>query len=265
MTITFDEFIFDRRWRRRALIAAIIWFSGCLLYGTPATLFAALLRTLTPALQLQNVAGSFWNGTAAQVFWQQNDQVIALGSVEWHLRPWSLLWLHPSAHIVANYGEQFFDARVQLSPLGTLTLDKTSGALPASILSYWAPLPARGQIAFKLDRVEIARAQLRVLQGALYWQQAQWQWNSHWLALGDYRCELQMPTAQQIRCALQGQGKLSIDGDVNVNVSERSWALQTRIKIEPTLPEDFRQGLQVMLAAQPDAQGQLVVKRSGRW
>lgn len=275
MTAIKADFFLDRRWRKRALIAAIFWFLLCLFYGAPATLVAALLRSVAPQLQLQNVSGSFWNGNAAQAFWlqngsAQNNQVIALGSIEWHLQPLSLLWLHPSVHIITNYGEQFIDARVRISPLGNLTLMKTSAALPAALLSSWMPIPARGQIAVKLDRAELsgvnsARTQVNVLQGALYWQQAQWQWNSHWLALGDYRCELTMPTPQQVHCGVQGQGALAINGAVDVNTGERSWSTQLQFKAESSLPDDFRQGLQLMLAAQPDAQGNVAVKRNGHW
>lgn len=265
------NFLSDRRWRKRALTVSIVWFLLCLLYGAPATLFEALLRKLVPQLQLQNVSGSFWNGNAAQALWlQKNNQTIALGTLEWHLQPWSLLWLHPSARVATNYGEQFIDTRLRISPLGNLTLSETNAALPAALLSNWAPIPARGQIALKLDRAELsrvklARAQISALQGTLYWQQAQWQWNTKWLLLGDYRCELTMSAAQHVHCALQGQGALMLDGSVDVDTKARNWSLQLQGKAEAPLPEDFRQGLQLMLAAQPDAQGKFSVKRNGKW
>lgn len=260
----------DRRWRKRAAIAATIWFFVCLLYGAPAALMAILLRGAAPQLQLQNVSGSFWNGRAAQAFWsqngeQQNNRTFALGSIEWHLQPWSLLWLHPSAHIATNYGEQFIDAKLRISPLGHVRLTQTSAAVPAALLSNFAPLPARGQIGVKLDQAEIARTQLIDLRGSLYWQQAQWQWNSHWLALGDYRCELTMPAEQKIHCAVQGQGTLAVDGAVDVDTKARAWSMQLQMQTATSLPDDFRQGMQLMLGAQPDAQGKFEVKRSGHW
>lgn len=264
------DFTLDRRGRRRAVIAASLWFLACVLYGAPATLFQSMLRQFLPQLQLQNVSGSFWNGSAAQAFWlqgagPQDNRVIALGNFEWHLQPWSLLWLHPSARVSATYGDQFIDSRLRVSPLGRVTLTQTSAALPAALISNWAPVQTRGQIALKLERAEFSRTQINALQGTLYWQQSQWQWNSHWLALGDYRCELTLPAAQQMRCALQGKGALALDGVVDVNLQERNWALQLQAKMEPTLPEDFRQGVQMLLAAQPDAQGKYSVKRDGRW
>jgi hypothetical protein len=264
------NFLFNRRWRKKALVISMIWFVGCLLYSAPATLLETVMRKCVPQLQLHNVAGSLWNGSAAQAFWllnegQQNNQVIALGSLEWHLQPWSLLWLHPAVHVVMNYGEQFVDARARVSPLGRLTLTQTSAALPAALLSNWVPLTARGQIALKLERAELSRAQIHTLQGVLYWQQAQWQWNSHWLALGDYRCELSVSAELPVHCAVQGQGALAIDGAVDVDTKARTWAMQMQMQAATSLPEDFRQSMQVMLAAQPDAQGKLAVKRNGRW
>jgi hypothetical protein len=258
-------FVFNRRWRKHAIIASIVWFLGCVLYGAPATLFDSLLRKFVPQLQLQNVSGSFWNGSAAQSFWTQGNQVIALGSFEWHLRPWSLLWLHPFADIATSYGEQFIDAHLRVSPLGRLTLTQTNAALPAALISNWAPIGARGQIALKLERAELSGTQINALQGQLYWQRAQWQWNTHWLALGDYRCELTLPAAQKIHCVLQGQGSLALDGVIDVDTKERNWSTQLQVKAESSLPEDFRQSLQLMLAAQPDAQGKFSVQRNGRW
>lgn len=264
-------FVFDRRWRRRAIVASALWFFACVFYGAPATLFESMLRKFVPQLQLQNVSGSFWNGNAAQAFWSQGkagangDQVIALGSFEWHLQPWSLLWLHPTARVSTNYGEQFFDTRLRLSPLGRVTLTQTSAALPAALISNWAPIGARGQFALKLERAALSRSQIDELQGTLYWQQAQWQWNSRWLTLGDYRCELSVPAVKKVNCALQGQGALAIDGAIAVDLQERNWSTQLQVKIDASLPEDFRQGAQLMLAAQPDAQGKYAVNRNGRW
>ncbi len=259
------------RWWHALLVSAGVWFLACVLYGAPAALLDIVMRRFVPQLQLQNVSGSLWNGAAAQAFWvqgepgQANAQVYALGSVEWHIQPWSLLWLHPAARIATHYGEQFVDAQVRVSPLGRLTLKQTSAALPAALLSNWVPVTARGLLALKLDRAEVARGQWRALQGTLYWQQAQWQWDTRWLGLGDYRCDLSVPKVPQVRCALQGQGALALDGTVDIDAGARTWAVQLQATPAPSLPENFRQSLQVMLAAQPDAQGKFAVTRNGRW
>src|SRR5687767_6990908 len=93
---------FNPRWRRWAIVAAVLWFLTCLLWTAPAALFALIAQRAAP-LQLDAVAGSFWRGRAGQAYVLVPNGRVALGSVTWRLKPWSLLWLHPSAHITADY------------------------------------------------------------------------------------------------------------------------------------------------------------------
>jgi hypothetical protein len=259
------------RIQRRVIAAAAIWFVVCLIWTAPASLFALLLKPIVPQLQLQNISGGFWHGAAGQAIWQQEGRAIALGSLQWKIYPLSLLWLHPSARLSAttgmetNQGEQFFDAHVRISPFGHIALRDANAAIPMTLLSQWLPLPANGTLTLKLDRAEFARKQLQSLQGTVYWQRAQWQWNSRWVGLGDYSCALQMPNAQQLQGMLQGQGALGGNGEVTVNFSERSYTLNAQLKAERSLPEEFRQGLVLMAGAQPGANGQMQIRRSGRW
>ncbi|MDB6061040.1 MAG: hypothetical protein JWM78_1143 [Verrucomicrobiaceae bacterium] len=264
-TISLAEFFPSHVWRRRAIGIAALWFFICLSWTAPAQLLVAILKPLAPALQLQDVDGGFWNGSAGQAFWQQDGKTIALGKTEWHINPWSLLWLHPSAHIATNYGEQFIDTRAQISPLGRVVLRDTSAAIPAQLIGNWLPLPAKGQLALKLARAEFSRQQLIAANGDIYWQQAQWQWGAHWLALGDYRCALHLENAETLHCALQGQGALTGNGDIAVDFNKRNWSADLKIKLEPSLPQEFRQTVTVMLAAKADPQGQLQVQRNGQW
>lgn len=252
--------------RGRLILIGAIWFVACLLWTAPARLAASLAMSALPPLQLQNVSGSFWHGNAGMALWRQGDRAVALGALSWRIRPWSLLWLHPQAHIAANYGDQFVDAQVRVSPLGAVVLRDVSAALPASLLSQFAPLPASGLLGLRLDRAELdRRQQLRAVHGTLSWQTAQWQWNSHWIDLGDYRCVLQMPNPQQLQCALQGQGALALNGDLAVDFKARTYALQARVKADAALPESFRQVLTAMLGAQLQAGRMVPVKRSGSW
>jgi len=246
---------------------------GLVIWTAPASLFALLLKPIAPQLHLQNVSGGFWQGSAGQAIWQQNARAVALGSLQWKINPLSLLWLHPSAHVSinvptsapANQSEQFLDAHVRVSPLGHIALRDVGAALPMTLLSQWLPLPANGTLMLKIERADFARQQLQSLQGTAYWQRAQWQWNSRWIGLGDYSCALQMPNAQQLQGVLQGQGAVGGSGELAVNFSERSYTLNAQLKAERNLPEEFRQGLILMAGAQPDANGQMHIKRSGRW
>ncbi|HSB96637.1 MAG TPA: type II secretion system protein N [Spongiibacteraceae bacterium] len=255
------------RRRRISVAAAAVWFFASLLWTAPASLMVAVLKPIAPQLELQIPEGGFWRGRAGAAFWQNNDQRIALGTVEWRLSPWSLLWLHPGAHITANYGQQFIDANVRLSPLGSVQLRDVRAALPVAALAHWLPMPADGLLGLKLARVEIARREplVRELEGEASWQQAAWQWSSRWVALGDYSCQLDMKESARIHAVLQGQGALAANGEATVNFKDKDYSLQLLLSPTESLPQEFREGLGLFLGGQRDAQGHWQIKRSGKW
>lgn len=251
--------------RRRVISVVVLWLLACLLWFAPAQLLVSLLRPLLPPLQLQGVEGGFWSGSAQQAFWQRDGKLVALGKLDWQINPWSLLWLHPAAHIATSYGEQFIDTRLRLLPFGGVALRDTSAAMPAQLLGHFLPLPTRGLLALKLEQAELTRQGVRSISGDVYWQRAQWQVDQRWLALGDYQCTLQMTAPDQLHCALRGQGALSGAGDIAVDFAKKIWSADVTIKPDASLPAEFRQTLSAMLAAPLDAQGQLLLKRHGNW
>jgi len=251
--------------RRAALAVASLWFLACLFYGAPPQLFAALVQR-GGTLQLETIDGSFWQGRAGEAYVILPDQQrIALGTLEWRLRPSSLLWLHPDAHVSTEYGEQSAQADVRLSPLGTVQLHNVRATAPLAALNRWLPLPAQGTVSIDLAELELSRSELRKVQGQLSWQQASWEWNMRWLALGDYRCELQMTKPAQVRCALQGAGALGIEGELLVDLNDKNYSLQAQLRPADSLPRDFREGLALVLGATRDASGQMPLHRDGRW
>lgn len=262
-----DALIADSRFRRYALTTALLWFFICLLWGAPASLMAALLKPFAPQLELHALEGSFWHGRAGEAFWQQKNQRIAFGTVEWQLSPWSLLWLHPSVHLDTHYGEQFLDARVRISPLGNLQLRDVSAALPVAALAHWLPIPADGLFGAKLPRVDLALRGMRLadVQGEVQWQRATWQWSSRWITLGDYSCRLEMKDATQLHGILQGQGALAANGDIAVNFKEQNYSVQLQLTPAVSLPQEFRDGVGLLLAAKHDEQGRWILTRNAKW
>lgn len=251
--------------RRLAIWLAALWFVGCLLWGAPATLMSALLKPLAPQLELQVVEGSFWNGRASAAFWQQGDQRFALGSVEWQLRPWSLLWLHPTAKIAASYGEQLVETNVRFSPLGAIALRDLRATLPVGALAQRLPMRIDGLLGLKFERVEVARGgQLRELRGEVQWQRAASQWNSRMVALGDYTFRTSMQKNAQLQVEVEGKGALAATGNATLNLEQKNYTLQLQLTPAASLPQELRDGL-VVLGGQRDAQGRWQVKRDGKW
>ena len=250
---------------RRIGALALVWFLCCLAWSAPAQLLVLVLQPLLPQLQLQNVSGGFWHGSAAQAYWGPHDKVIALGKLEWRIAPWSLLWLHPQADVSTRYGEQSVEMRARLSPLGRIVLRDASAALPAQVLGYWLPLPAAGTLALNLKRAEFTDTDLLAVDGELHWQRAQWQWGNGWLMLGDYRCVLRTEGPDKLQCALRGQGALAGNGTLAIDSNDHSWSADLKVKMHSELPPEFRQTVTMLLAGKADANGELQVQRSGRW
>lgn len=255
------------RYRRRAIAVAVLWFVGCLAWTAPAALMAMLLKPLAPQLQLQMLEGGFWQGRAGAAFWQQGEQRFALGRLEWKLSPLSLLWLHPGAQISTSYGEQFVDAHVRVSPLGTLQLRDLRAALPVAALTHQLPVRVEGLLGLRMKRVELGlrTLQLRELDGEIQWQRAATQWGSNWVALGDYTGIVTTPEKKQMRVQLDGKGALAANGEVTLNIVDKSYALQLVLTPAATLPQELRDGAGAMLGGQRDAQGRWQVKRDGKW
>lgn len=255
------------RYRRSAIALAVAWFFGCLAWGAPAALMVALLKPLVPQFELQMPEGGFWHGRAGAAFWQQGDQRFALGAIEWRLSPWSLLWLHPSAHVATTYGDQFIDTRVRLSPLGTLQLRELRAALPVAALTQQLPVRIEGLLGLRLERAELSRRdpQLRELQGEIQWQHAAWQWNSNWVLLGDYAGQVSTPEKSRLQIKLDGKGALAASGETTLNLVDKTYALQLLLTPAPSLPQELRDGAGVFLGGQRDAQGRWQIKRDGKW
>lgn len=272
MTDSRSDFVFTHCQRRALCAFAVLWFFGWLAATAPARLVTGALHAINPALQCDAPAGSLWRGSAASCWLRINDRTLALGRLDWRLRPWSLLWLQPSAHINASWGDQLVDGDVRVSPLGTITLRDMRVQVPASLLQVWAPVPARGTLGAHIDALQW-RNDLRELRGRLDWRDAQWQWGPNWLRLGNYTVELQAGSGQSLTGKLSGDGDLAGSGNIAADLERRSWQADATLSASRALPQDFRQSLIFLLGAKPvdnpnagaGAPEQFALARQGNW
>ena len=270
-----SEFVLTARQRNWLIAFAAIWFCGWLIATAPARIFVGLVHKMIPALQLDSVEGSLWQGSARQAFVQTGGRTIALGRVDWRFYGWSLLLLHPTAHVGTSWGDQIVDTNVRLSPLGSVSLRDTRAVFPVALLQLWAPLPARGNIGINLQSAMLVDAGLRAVEGAVDWQGAQWQWGERWLALGDYRVALDSASDDLLKGEISGGTDLAASGTFTLGFSARTYQVDTKIAASRTLPKEFRDSLVFLLGAKPQQQTsvdagagapvQLLVQRQGKW
>lgn len=240
-----------KRWRRGLIVAATVWLLACLLAFAPARVAARLFQLALPQLELGALSGSFWQGSAGQTYLTMGSQRLALGRLDWQLNAWSLLWLHPSAHVTAVWGEQLFDTNLRISPTGTLTLRETRAVFPVTLTRLWLPLPARGNIGLRVSAASFSRRGLQDLTGEISWQRAQWQWGERWLALGEYQLQLHTEGESKLLGAFDGKGDLSGGGKVVIDLAQRQYQIDAQLAASRGLPQEFRDSLVFLLGAKP--------------
>lgn len=253
----------NRAIRRSWVLAAVLWLVLCLLWTAPASLFAALMQKALPALRLEAVTGSFWQGRAGQAYWIWQGRLFSLGALQWRVKPWSLLWLRPGVHLSATYGEQFLDTEASIG-VGGVQLRDTRAALPISALSFWLPVPADGLLALRLNRARFDAGQPSELTGELDLQRMRWQWNERWLTLGDYRVQLKVDD-NGLTGDVSGGTTLAASGQVKADLETRKYRLSGTLKTSSDLPSELRDGIRLMLAAKPLGDGVWQLERSGNW
>jgi hypothetical protein len=263
--------LLSSRARRCLIVAALLWFVAALLALAPAAAAVRLLRWGAPQLELAAVDGSFWHGSAGQAFLNLGNQRVALGRLEWQLNGWSLLWLHPSAKISAEWGDQILDARLRVGPFGDVNVRELRAVMPVELVKIWAPVPARGALGVNIDAVDFNRQSLQSLRGKIDWRRAQWQWGDRWLMLGDYQFDMQTHDGV-LDGKIAGGSDLAATGAFTAHLEKRTYEINAQLSASRGLPQEFRDSLVFLLRAQPQnpnaGAGEPVVlklQRGGTW
>jgi len=273
MSFMSDWFSVSPRYRRRLILVAALWFVGWLLILAPAQLAARLLQRALPQLELAAVEGSCWNGSARQAFWNLGNQRLALGRLDWQFNGWSLLWLHPSAHIATQWGEQMLDAQLRVGPTGVISLRDTRALFPVELAKLWLPVPARGVIGLNLQSAVIHNRLPQSIAGEIQWQRAQWQWGERWLPLGDYRLQLHTENNGELRGEISGEGDLASTGTLQFDPIKRAYEINAKLSASRGLPQEFRDSLVFLLNAKAVENSEqsagaplmLQLQRAGSW
>lgn len=155
---------------RRLLLAllGLVVFSGAVLAFLPASLLPRLLPADAP-LQLQDVRGSIWNGSAGRVL--VRDRL--LGGLAWQVLPLSLLrgGIEAEVHLV---GELSVRGRVERR-WSSWHLHAIEAELPVQwlepVLASRALRP-QGELHLRVDEAQLDGGRLQSLRGELLWLQA---------------------------------------------------------------------------------------------
>jgi general secretion pathway protein N len=149
--------------RRGAFIAAgIAAFLVFLVAMVPAS---QLVRRLPPGIGLQGVGGTIWSGHARAI----NVQGHTLVALQWSCRPWRLVLLEWSCHVVLqpSGGELAGDLAGDFD--GDLTGRAVKGSLPIAMFEgIVTPRGWTGQAELDLDEVRVVDGRPAAAKGTLH-------------------------------------------------------------------------------------------------
>jgi len=164
--------------------------AGLVVKDIPASAGAQFIMAQVPGLQLNGVTGSLWKGRAgtANLQWQGNHY--ALGSLQWRLKPGSLLTLAPCAEFKTELARQRSQGQACTSLSGKLLLSDASFSGPAALMELWLPIQVDGNLSLQVSELELEAERVLSLEGNFSWQQARFH-NSHdWMSLGSFAAKL---------------------------------------------------------------------------
>ena len=153
-----------------ALFVCVALFVGIVAATLPAATAYRYAESRLQPLRLQGVAGTLWNGSAAQA----SVYALPLGEVHWTLDPWSALKLVARGQV--NLAGRDLDASAQVDATSArVHLTQAHARMPAALLSPALDIPSLvlvGDLDLQLDALEIRAGSVQSANGTLVWRNA---------------------------------------------------------------------------------------------
>lgn len=121
-------------------------------------------------LRLQGIAGSVWNGSAAQA----SVYALPLGDLRWKLDPWALMKLVARGEVALSGRDLSASAQVDASS-AQVRLAAVNARMPAAMLTPVLDIPALvllGELELKLNALEVRDGFAQSADGVLVWRNA---------------------------------------------------------------------------------------------
>ena len=175
---------------------------------------ARLLRLALPGEQLlmHGLAGTVWRGSASSVLLRLPQGYLQLGTVQWSLRPLSLLLLAPHLTLRTEWGNQTLAGELVLRGQRDLDVFNLEGQVPADLLGRFAPVAVDGMFTLQLEILQLRDGLPYSTAGRLVWQDAGWQSPQGLVLLGSYAMDVQQAEGE----ALDGK-VLTLSGPLQAN------------------------------------------------
>ena len=164
----------------------------CFLVSLVASAPARLLAMVLPEEQvyMQGYKGTLWRGSAARCMLQADEGVLHLGTVEWRLRPLSLLFFAPRLELASTWGSQRIAGEVRLLGARDLDLSDFEANIAADLLRQFVPVGLVGRLSAQLESLSIRDGLPVAGAGRLIWEKGGWVSPGGPKPLGTYALDL---------------------------------------------------------------------------
>lgn len=201
-------------WRSgRWWLAGIVAYLVFLLTTLPADNVIGWLHKRVPDLQVAEVHGSVWAGSARDVAWQGQSW----GSLRWRF-DWAALFAgHLGFFLFLNSPDLALQARIA-GNRSRLLLEDVAGHLPVNQMVHWLPLPSgsiAGQINIRMQRMVLISARPSAADGVIDLTGLSLSWPQS-VVLGDYELKLQTQGNVIHGSLLDTSGPLLVQGSLRI-------------------------------------------------
>ncbi len=220
-----------------------------------------LLPADSPQLELAQLSGSLWDGTAKESALLINDNVIDLGQFSWQLDMAQFLDKEIVLQLQSSAPDHAVQAQVTFVQDGKVTVKSAEGYFPIKLLEPWIPLLIQGKLAFVIDHWIFTSRELIALDGVLNLEDADWLGGDEEMPLGSYMAQVSMQQ-QDLQIQINDFGAiLGVDGMITVNAVSHyhfTASLQPREGLAPEVAES------ILWFGKRNSTGDILIDRRGK-
>jgi general secretion pathway protein N len=242
--------------KRYFIISGIIAYLVFLIISVPAAPVLSQLQRYIPAVSIQGVSGSLWNGRAAAI---TINQQYTLDNTGWNFSGWRLFKGEVSAKINTHYQQQAVSGNFDIHPSGKITAHNVNASMEAATLAQLARIPLAelsGSISLKIDQLEWQPGQVPRASGRLQWNSAAVT-VSETARLGDIVITLTENKRSPLQASISNRGgEIKLEGEANVS-EDGNYSLKLNMLPDKNASRNVRSSLSMIAKPMPNGSFQL--------
>lgn len=241
----------------------LIGFTSFILFliiGIPASPIYHAIKDKFPQLQIHNINGTIWRGSAQQVTIKSR---YILENVNWSICVTRLLIGEACVELFADYNDSPFSGQISVDLNQKIHGKNIKTSISANVLSQMITMPIGeidGDVNVNLTTLHWKQGGVPAISGTILWNNASITF-AETADLGNITITLNDPSENPINAEINNQsGQLAINGHASLN-SNTDYKVNLKVIPRDNTSENIKNSLR--LFAQPTSDGSFILKNSG--